>query len=447
MLRAISLTTKDLILLSSLLLILVMLASFITCSTQLLPPPAPAAFQISKLLIVPTEVNVGEKVTITAEVINTGGTEGSYIVTLRIKDIVDRNETVTVAAGASKVVTFVIFPDAPGIYDVVVGTVSQEFTVVSEPQIFLGEVLGERKYNIEYNITLKNDGPGIVTWIQLRVPLITLREPLQRVLLAKVAPEDHKTTEDKYGNSFAEFEFINIDVGKKVSAKFTYQMAASQLQYNLNSCEEPALAELPNPERLIYLSPYLSLSPERFIESNNSDIVALSNQITQDKRTACEKTRAIYDWIVDNIIYTELDEDRGALYCLKNKCGDCTEFSCLMIALCRAAGIPARQVEGWIYTSYTAHQSYSWHDWLEVYLAGIGWVFMDPTMGSYQENRDLYFASTQGEHIILATGNPYLVAKFSERLSGYEYYCLPSVKKPNLSSEYTLQIGGAGQEL
>jgi len=50
--------------------------------------PAPAAFTPSSLSISPVEVNIGDEVTISLFVVNTGGKSGSYEVTLKIDGVV-----------------------------------------------------------------------------------------------------------------------------------------------------------------------------------------------------------------------------------------------------------------------------------------------------------------------------------------------------------------------
>jgi hypothetical protein len=61
--------------------------------------------------------------------------------------------------------------------------------------------------------------------------------------------------------------------------------------------------------------------------------------------------------------------------------GDCTEHAVLLVALARAAGIPARGVHGLVYAQYDDGQpALYWHAWVEVRSAG-EWIAMDPTFG------------------------------------------------------------------
>jgi len=59
--------------------------------------------------------------------------------------------------------------------------------------------------------------------------------------------------------------------------------------------------------------------------------------------------------------------------------GVCQDYTHVMLALCRSAGLPARYVSGYLY-SPTAHESsHATHAWVDVYITGRGWVSLDPT--------------------------------------------------------------------
>ncbi|MFQ6122104.1 MAG: Ig-like domain-containing protein [Dehalococcoidales bacterium] len=92
-------------------------------------PLAPAAFTTSTLIISPTEVNTGERVTISVIVTNTGDLTGTYKVTLKIDDLVVEEKEVTVAGGASQRVTFTAAKDIPGTYMVAVNRLTGWFVV------------------------------------------------------------------------------------------------------------------------------------------------------------------------------------------------------------------------------------------------------------------------------------------------------------------------------
>jgi len=104
--------------------------TFAIIGTVTPPAPAPAAFSVSSLSVLPAEVEPGETVTIAVSVANTGGEAGSYQVTLVINDLVEATKEVTVRAGLSKEVTFSVTKEEAGTYTVAVDGLSGSFTVV-----------------------------------------------------------------------------------------------------------------------------------------------------------------------------------------------------------------------------------------------------------------------------------------------------------------------------
>jgi transglutaminase-like putative cysteine protease len=100
---------------------------------------------------------------------------------------------------------------------------------------------------------------------------------------------------------------------------------------------------------------------------------------------------AIYRYVVDTLTYDYQSIKkgavrRGALGALENpKQAICTDFTDLFIALCRAAGIPSRELAGYAYTDNPklkelAEKNDLLHSWPEYYdRQKREWVMVDPT--------------------------------------------------------------------
>mgnify|MGYP005838528583 CR=1 FL=1 len=89
------------------------------------------------------------------------------------------------------------------------------------------------------------------------------------------------------------------------------------------------------------LKPYLQ--PSQNCQSNNPGIIALAKQIVGNETSKYNKAYKIYEyvrWQKDYIHYYRTRH--GALGMLKSRTGNCYDLSHLFIALCRAAGLPAR---------------------------------------------------------------------------------------------------------
>ncbi len=134
------------------------------------------------------------------------------------------------------------------------------------------------------------------------------------------------------------------------------------------------LSDTPGPMEAAELRRFLQ--PEPWIESGEAPIIRLIQTIKG--RHGHSGPGEIFRWITENIAsagYTR--GDRGALHCLAQRRGDCTEQACLFAALCRAAGIPARVVGGWVCEEDRVLSAADHHDWAEVHGAGV-WHVADP---------------------------------------------------------------------
>ncbi len=219
-------------------------------------------------------------------------------------------------------------------------------------------------------------------------------DPYQVVESRSISPDNYQIVIDEYGNQYAEFDFRKHPAGTAISVEIEHQVMVFDLTINPGSCE----GVLPEEFTL----------PELHIESANPQIVALSEKLSRGNTTVCDQVRTFYDYVGDELVYTYNRNDWGAQAAVGEMGADCTEYSSLMIALSRAAGIPARYYEGILYQeNQTEGIAQIEHAWLDVYLPGAGWAAMDPTIGRSLFNREMYFAHYTPDHIIVTTGrNP-----------------------------------------
>lgn len=112
-----------------------------------------------------------------------------------------------------------------------------------------------------------------------------------------------------------------------------------------------------------------------------------------DARTDEEKVRRIYDWIVGNAWREPTvrgcgEGDIKSMLETGNLGGKCADINALFVGLCRAAGVPARDVYGLRLApsafgykelgSNSANLKSAQHCRAEVFLRAHGWVAMDP---------------------------------------------------------------------
>ena len=81
------------------------------------------------------------------------------------------------------------------------------------------------------------------------------------------------------------------------------------------------------------------------------------------------------------------DVKTSAQNALHLKKGVCQDFAHLMLSACRSEGMPARYVSGYLYGPSSTADDAASHAWVDVFIAGKGWVSLDPTHNSPQTER------------------------------------------------------------
>lgn len=151
---------------------------------------------------------------------------------------------------------------------------------------------------------------------------------------------------------------------------------------------ELRLSDKPNPMPVMDLKSFLA--PEPYIESDHELIQARAQALRAPG--ALTTSRQIYQWVADNIEYAGyIQEQRGALYALQHRKGDCTEYADLFVALARASGIPARAVSGYVHGESAVLKARDYHDWAEFYHDG-RWYVADPQKRAFMAKSSHYLA-------------------------------------------------------
>jgi len=92
-------------------------------------PVKPAEFQVTELVINPSLVLADEIVGISVKVTNVGEASGSYVVNLKIDDIIRETRDVTLSGGATEVIEFEVTETTPGTHTVKIDEQPGSFTV------------------------------------------------------------------------------------------------------------------------------------------------------------------------------------------------------------------------------------------------------------------------------------------------------------------------------
>ena len=118
-------------------LLFVLVASLAACSSVTMPnqksalaqPLDQSAFKVRDLAVSPVNVSKGEAVTIIANVINTSAREGVYNAELKINNARVTLNAVTIPAGVTQTLNFIVPASSPGTYEATFGDLSGKYTV------------------------------------------------------------------------------------------------------------------------------------------------------------------------------------------------------------------------------------------------------------------------------------------------------------------------------
>lgn len=156
---------------------------------------------------------------------------------------------------------------------------------------------------------------------------------------------------------------------------------------------------------------------DKYWEVDSPMIVSQAQKLFSPDLSVAQNAKKIFDFVVDHLSYNysklasgEVITRLGAAAALEESDkAVCMEYTDLFITLARAAGIPAREINGFAYTADESHRPLSLrlqggdvlHAWPEVYLPGSGWVMVDPTWSS-TSGAD-YFSVFDLSHIAFVT--------------------------------------------
>ncbi len=139
---------------------------------------------------------------------------------------------------------------------------------------------------------------------------------------------------------------------------------------------------------------------ERIPHIRFSVVKEVVKSLTEGVDDPMVKARRIWDWVVENTTYTYVHDyalfDNISEFAFMRRRGDCGVQAILLITMLRSAGIPARWQSGW----YANPVRWGMHDWAQMYVEPMGWVYLDPSFGHPRGGelwrKDFYFGRVEG---------------------------------------------------
>ena len=219
-----------------------------------------------------------------------------------------------------------------------------------------------------------NYGPGIVKSMDIYIAIPVNRDNQEIISLDFSSNLKDKLT-DQWGQQVAHFHFTNIKPGEKVEAIMKVKAYLYDVSYFIFPDQVGTLDKIPEKLKKLYI-----IDKDKY-QIYHPVIQNAVKKAVGDEKNVYWIVRNIFDYLRENMYYERSGGWNTAPTVLARGNGSCSEYSFVFIAMCRAAGVPARYVGSVAERGEAASMDDVYHRWVEVYMPGYGWIPIDPSGG------------------------------------------------------------------
>jgi transglutaminase-like putative cysteine protease len=239
-----------------------------------------------------------------------------------------------------------------------------------------------RQARVEYLWGLYNYGPGEVRNLTVSFA-VPMRLPGQELLseIEYSAPPT-KTATDRWGQSCAVFELGSVPAGTRQLLSYSVNVRVSAIRYLIFPEQTGTLKDIPADLREAYTA-----DGSRY-RINTPYIRDTVKTVVGDEQNPYWIARKIYNFVIDRLEYEMVGGWDVPEVVLKRGTGSCSEYTFAFIALCRAAGLPARYQGSVVVRGDDASIDEAFHRWAEIYLPNYGWIPVDANKGDAKSPAD-----------------------------------------------------------
>lgn len=232
-----------------------------------------------------------------------------------------------------------------------------------------------RRATVEYEWVMNNYGPNRA--FDLRVNMAVPEDLPNQKLLSEVrfSSEPSGIVRDRWNQTCALFELGSVDSGAKTGLTLSVEAEVSAIRYLIIPELTGTLDDIPDDIRKAYTA-----DGERY-RIDSPYIKELAARIVGDEKNPYWIARKVFDHIIDRLHYEMIGGWDVPEVVLKRGSGSCSEYTFCFVALCRAAGLPARYQGSIVVRGDDASIDEAFHRWAQVYLPGYGWIPVDANRG------------------------------------------------------------------
>ncbi len=256
-----------------------------------------------------------------------------------------------------------------------------------------------RRARVTFTHEVKSYGTGRIRTLQacLAVPEDMTQ---QKVNSLSLSPSTHTLQKDRWQQEAAVFQYEDVPSDATVESRFEADVEISDIRYFIFPDHCGTLSDIPAEIRDRYTadgSKYMIEDPY---------IQKLARELADKEKNPYTIARTMFDYVRKHLEYKLEGGWNAAPVVLKRGTGSCSEYSFCFIALCRAAGLPARYVGAVVVRGDDASMDDVFHRWPEVYLPNYGWVPIDPQGGDKPLPRDraLHIGNLSNRFLVTTQG-------------------------------------------
>lgn len=198
--------------------------------------------------------------------------------------------------------------------------------------------------------------------------------PNQEIYGIKFNPQPDETLKDEYGQEVACYHFI-LPPGEEREISWTVEGKVYNIRYILL----PFLVGNEIPSNIIK---NYTKDGEMY-KINDPFIQGIVKNVTQGVDNILIKAIKLHDYVIKTLSYAIDNRWDDAPTVLKRGNGSCSEYCFSYIALCRAAGIPAKYKGGTYLAEKPPYSDDIFHRMVLIYLPNYGWIPVDMTFDEW----------------------------------------------------------------
>jgi transglutaminase-like putative cysteine protease len=260
-----------------------------------------------------------------------------------------------------------------------------------------------RRFTFDYDVTIGAIAEGAGP-VHVFVPLAAHTE--QQLVAGETVEASipgEVETESRYGNRFWHGR-VDVSDGQPITVR-----VATTVERRVSRREPPGASRPVSDTEREQLAAFLGANSRVVVDHPVLEPIRAEVVERAASDDPAALSRAIYDWVVDNVEYKKVGTGWGngdTFWACNERYGNCTDFHALFISLARREGIPARFEIGFpVPDDRPAGQVGGYHCWVEFYLPEIGWFPIDASEAfKHPEKREFFYGTHPGDRIHFTTG-------------------------------------------